>query len=221
MRAILALFIELKGVESADGSWSGADTVALVCDWFTRLGIDPTGPADQLDGRMFTTGRANTGPYRSQAENTDRTTSTADLQPGTDDEHECRDGFVEVDLDRVADLVRAAGVECTIDAPGGGVAVLLAGPPTAEPNWAFPWAAQAGSGRFGWDEPSVASTRDLCVGPDTVDRARAIPVRAVGALTESQIAALVLAQVRIADPDRPLTHAELAAVGLHATADRR
>lgn len=221
VRAILALFIELKDVESADGSWSGADTVAIVCDWFTRLGIDPTGPADQLGGRMFTTDRVHSGPRLSQAENTDRETATADPQHGTDDEHDRQDGFVEVDRDRIADLVRAVGVECTIDTPGGGVAVLLAGPPTAEPNWAFPWAAQAGPGRFGWDEPSIASTRDLCVGPDTADRARAIPVHAVGAVTEAQIAALVLAQVRIADPDLPLTHAELAAAGLHAAADHR
>jgi hypothetical protein len=38
-----------------------------------------------------------------------------------------------VDLDRVAEQVRAAGVECVIDTPGGGVAVLLAGAPTEDP----------------------------------------------------------------------------------------
>lgn len=40
-------------------------------------------------------------------------------------------------------------------------------------------------------------------------------------MTGPQIASLVLVQVRIADPDRPLTHAALAAVVLRAAADRR
>lgn len=103
-------------------------------------------------------------------------------------------------LDRVAELVRAADVESVIDTPGGGVAVLLAGAPSEEPAWAFPWAVQSGPGRFGWDEPSLASTPDLRIGPDTADRDAAVVVRELGAVTEEQIAELVVTEIR-----RPLT----------------
>jgi len=93
-------------------------------------------------------------------------------------------------------MVRAEGLECVIDTPGAGVAVLLAGAPTDEPGWAFPWAVQAGPGCFGWDEPPLASTRDLRVGPDTADRYSAVLVREAGAVTEEQIADLIVAQAQ-------------------------
>lgn len=49
---------------------------------------------------------------------------------------------------------------------------------------------QAGPGRFDWDGPSLASTRDLRVGPDTADRDAACR----SALTEEQIADLIVTQ---------------------------
>jgi len=55
---------------------------------------------------------------------------------------------------------------------------------------------QAGPGCFGWDEPPLASTRDLRVGPDTADRYSAVLVREAGAVTEEQIADLIVAQAQ-------------------------
>lgn len=189
VRAVLALFVQLKNAEDGDGSWNGGDVVAIVSEWFARLGIDPDRPVDQLDGRVVSTIPAGRGgdthlaggaPHKSD----DAANGAPDLT----------DGYAVVDLDRVTELVRAAGVECVIDTPGGGVAVLLAGRPSQEPVWAFPWAVQAGPGRFDWDGPSLASTRDLRIGPDTADRDAALLVRGLGAVTEEQIADLVVSQ---------------------------
>ncbi len=190
VRAVLALFVQLKTVEGGDGSWNGGDVVAIVSEWFARLGIDPDRMLDQLDGRVTTRGAAERRLLDEVGRPTGQSVHDA---PGADG------GFAVVDLDRVAELVRATGVECVIDTPGGGVAVLLAGAPTEEPAWAFPWAVQAGPGRFDWDEPSLASTRDLRVGPDTADPDAAVLVRELDAVTEEQIADLVVAQARRVD----------------------
>jgi len=58
VRAVLTLFTQLKAVEDGDGSWNGADVVAIVSAWFARLGIDPDRAVDQLDSRVFTAGAA-------------------------------------------------------------------------------------------------------------------------------------------------------------------
>lgn len=197
VRAILGLLVELVDAEEPGGGWNGADTVDVVDGWLRRLGIDPDRGLLHAQAALFssTTARLIRVP----------------AMPGSAD----ADGVDhEIDLDRVADLVRAAGVECVIDTPGRGIAVLLAGPPTTEPMWAYPWGAQAGPGRFHWDRPATATLQDLQVGPDD----RSVPstaVRSVGALTEQQIAALIVAQTRIAGRAEPLTGAELAAIGLH------
>ncbi|MHA6783986.1 hypothetical protein ACVGOW_23775 [Pseudonocardia saturnea] len=190
VRAVLALFVHLKTVEGSDGSWNGGDVVAIVSEWFARLGIDPDRTLDQLDGRVVTTA-PTCGTDRRLLDEVGRQTAQPDPDvPGTDG------GFAVIDLDRVAELVRAAGVECVIDTPGGGVAVLLAGAPAEEPAWAFPWAVQAGPGRFAWDGPSLACIRDLRVGPDSANRDAAVLVRDLGAVTEEQIAELVVTQMR-------------------------
>ena len=80
--------------------------------------------------------------------------------------------------------------------PGSRGRGVAGGAPTDEPGWAFPWAVQAGPGCFGWDEPPLASTRDLRVGPDTADRYSAVLVREAGAVTEEQIADLIVAQAQ-------------------------
>ena len=154
--------------------------VVTLTGWFDELGIDPVRPVTELTGRVVTTAR-----------------TAAEPPP---DERCGPEGFAEVDLDRVADLVRAAGVDSVIDTPGGGVAVLLAGAPTVEPAWAFPWAVQLGPGRFAWDAPAIGSLRDLRVGPDTPDLRRTVLLRELGAVTEEQIAAAVLTQARLPRP---------------------
>ncbi|MDN5751592.1 MAG: hypothetical protein L0H64_24355, partial [Pseudonocardia sp.] len=173
VRAVLALFVQLKAVEGRDGSWDGGDVVAIVSEWFAQLGIDPDRTFDQLDGRVVTTrGAAGRLMFDEVA------------RPAVRPDHDAPGGgSAVIELDRVAELVRAANVECVIDTPGGGVAVLLAGAPSEEPAWAFPWAVQVGPG-FDWDGPSLASTRDLRVGPDTADRDAAVLVRELGAVTE-------------------------------------
>ena len=181
VRAILALFARVKELEQAGGSWDGADVVATLTGWFDELGIDPDRSVTELTGRVVTTAR----------------TVAAAPPPN---QHDGREGFAEVDLDGVADLVRAAGVDCVIDTPGGGVAVLLAGAPTVEPAWAFPWAVQLGPGRFAWDAPATGSLRDLRIGPDTPDLTRTVLLRELGAVTEEQIAAAVLTQARLPRP---------------------
>jgi hypothetical protein len=188
VRALIALFVQLKNVEQDDGSWNGGDVVAIVCEWFARLGIDPDLAVGQFDGRVITAIPAGSGGEHPLIGGATR--------EAADDALELADGYAVVDLDRIAELVRGVGVDCVIDTPGGGVAVLLAGRPIDDPAWAFPWAVQAGPGRFDWDGPSLASTRDLRVGPDTADRDAAMLVREVGAATEEHIADLIVTQTR-------------------------
>lgn len=180
VRAVLALFARVKKLVQAGGSWNGADVVATLAGWFDELGIDPDRSVTELTGRVVTTARTAAAP--------------------TPNEHDGREGFAEVDLDRVADLVRAGGVDCVIDTPGGGVAVLLAGAPTASPAWAFPWAVQLGPGRFAWDAAATGSLRDLRIGPDIPDLTCTVLLRELGAVTEEQIAAAVLTQARLPRP---------------------
>ena len=40
----LDLLGRLKGIESRGGGWNGADTVDVLCEWFTFLGIDVDQP---------------------------------------------------------------------------------------------------------------------------------------------------------------------------------
>lgn len=195
VRAVLALFVALKDAEGTGGSWNGGNVVAIVSEWFARLGIDPDRTVEQFYGRVVTTAPTCGAADHRALDDARRPPAQAGPDvTGADD------GFAVIDLGRVAELVRAAGAECVIDTPGGGVAVLLAGAPTEQPAWAFPWAVQAGPGRFSWDEPSLASMRDLRVGPDTADGDAAVPVREVGAVTEEQIAELVVSQVRRRGP---------------------
>jgi hypothetical protein len=198
------LFAELKDGEDPDGGWNGADTVDSVTRWLERIGIDPARSPGQLEtrfGRELAVARLARVVAAHSVGESDRSGDRVD-GPGDD-----------VDLDRVARLVRAAGVECAVDTPGGGIAVLVAGPPQDGPRWAFPWAAHAGPGRYRWDRPT-ASTATLMVGPDDGGQVAPTSVARVGAVTEVQIAALIVAQTRIADPRFPLTADELAAIGL-------
>ena len=179
VRAIVTLFVQVKAVEEADGSWNGGDVVAILAEWFDSLGLVPERPVAALTGRVVSTARAAARPVAVEREPV--------RGPA---------GFAEVDLDRVAELVRARGVDCVIDTPGGGVAVLLAGRPVAEPVWAFPWAVQMGPGRFSWDTPSTGSLRDLRIGPDTADLTRTALLRELGATDEERIADVVVARAR-------------------------
>lgn len=180
VRAILTLFVQVKAVEEADGSWNGGDVVAILAEWFDSLGLVPERPVAALTGRVVSTARAAAQPVAVEREPVRGSA-----------------GFAEVDLDRVAELVRARGVDCVIDTPGGGVAVLLAGRPVAEPVWAFPWAVQMGPGRFSWDTPSTGSLRDLRIGPDTADLTCTVLLRELGATDEHQIADVVVARAQL------------------------
>lgn len=183
VRAILTLFVQVKAVEEADGSWNGGDVVAILAEWFDSLGLVPERPVAALTGRVVSTARTAARPVAVECEPV--------RGPA---------GFVQVDLDRVAELVRARGVDCVIDTPGGGVAVLLAGRPVAEPVWAFPWAVQLGPGRFSWDTPSTGSLWDLRIGPDTPDLARTVLLRELGAIDENQIADVVVVRAQLHHP---------------------
>lgn len=120
-------------------------------------------------------------------------------------------GFV--DLDRIAALVRAAGVACIVDVadPRSGAA-LLAGPPTTSPAWAYPWSAYAGPALHTPTGSTYAAARTLAVGPHDGGDAEPIVAGAVGATTHEQIADLIVAQSR--KPHAPLTDEELVAINL-------
>ena len=126
----------------------------------------------------------------------------------------------EVDLDRVARLVRAAGIDCIVDVldPAGATAVLLAGPPTGEPDWAHPWRARAGPAVRGESGRCTAARRTLAVGPHDGGATTPLSVADVGAVTEEQIAELLIAQT--CTPTTPLTADAVRALGLHAPTDR-
>lgn len=166
VRAVLALFAQLKDVEAADGSWNGGNVVAILSAWFARPGIDPDRPVDQLDGHLFSADRSCSELVQGSA---------ADGRPedeGVPDASVEASGFPDVDLDRIAELVRADGIDCISRRRAVG-SRLLAFAPAEQPVWASPWAVQAGPGRFGGDERYIASTRDLRVGADPADRDQA------------------------------------------------
>lgn len=128
-------------------------------------------------------------------------------------------GSDTLDLDRVADLVRAAGVWCVVDVndASSGVATLLAGPPTGSPSWAHPWKAWAGPGRHHPNGPATASMRTLTVGPHDGGETAPVLARSVGAVTEEHVAALIVAQTRTTDAVP--TGDELTAIGLYPVGD--
>jgi hypothetical protein len=118
-----------------------------------------------------------------------------------------------VDLDRIAALVRAAGVACIVDVadPHSGAA-LLAGPPTFSPAWAYPWSAYAGPAMHTSMGSTYAATRTLAIGPHDGGDAEPIMAEVVGATTHEQIADLIVAQSR--KPHGSLTNEELLAINL-------
>ncbi|NMH96565.1 hypothetical protein [Pseudonocardia acidicola] len=278
VRAIIALFVELKTNEDLDGGWNGGDTVTTVERWFSRLGIDPaqSGTAFVLDlvrrtagtGQPSSTAQDKAGlaaaaleAYRSRtgaragdfadpevfAEvagdliadlfhladqaglapealiDTARRHHDYEVDSGTEDEAGQQAPAIdeEIDMDRVAQLVRAAGVTCVLDTSGGGCATIWAGPTREEPGYGTRSAAIAGPGMFGWGQrPSTASISDFYIGPDDNGEADAVSTRRVGARTEAQIAALIIAQARREDPTQPLSCDEIEALGLDGTARR-
>jgi hypothetical protein len=111
-------------------------------------------------------------------------------------------------LEEVARLVREAGVNCVLDTSGGGVATLWAGPTRHESGYGIRFAALAGPGSYGWGQrPSTGTTAEFFVGPDDNGQVDPLDVATVGARTELQVAALIVAQARLVDPRRPLTAA--------------
>lgn len=51
--AILELFRRVKSIEDTDGSWNGADVVAVLADWFEGvIGIDITADPDTVEHRL-------------------------------------------------------------------------------------------------------------------------------------------------------------------------
>jgi hypothetical protein len=124
-----------------------------------------------------------------------------------------------IDLDRVAALVRTAGIACIVDVtdPRFGAA-LLAGPPTTSPAWAHPWSAYAGPAVPASDGSTYGDVRTLAIGPHDGGEAEPVLAHAVGATTEEQIAELIIAQSR--KPHASLTNEELLAINLQARGDR-
>lgn len=192
VRAVLALYTSIK-IADASGGLHSEDFVATVRGWFRAVGLDPRNTAEELKARIARTSGPHTRPPRT-----------------ADDPHEDDD----LNLDRVAEHVRAAGVACTISSPAPGVAILQAGPPEGHQVSTVPWRAVAGPGSYGsGDRPSTASTLTFTVGPDDLGETPGVNVRAVGAHTEFDIARLVVAQARREDPRQPLTAEEIAALG--------
>ena len=126
----------------------------------------------------------------------------------------------EVDLDRVARLVRAAGIGCVIEVVdhASAAAVLLAGPPTAAPDWAHPWRAHAGPAVRSRNGRCTATTRTLAVGLHDGGATTPVGVADVGAVTEEAIAALVIAQT--CTPTAPLTADTVSILGLRPLSGR-
>jgi hypothetical protein len=269
VRAIIALFVELKTAEHADGSWNGGDTVSTLTRWFTGLGIDPERSATSLIRDLaravqrpdptadkdcaelaipaLQAYREHTGARAGDFDDPevlievggdliadlfhlardagltpdalidpalrhlhDETPHDSDEKNTVPAEHASE----EFDMDEVARLVRAAGVDCVLDTSGGGCATIWAGPRRHKEGWGPRFAALAGPGRFGWGRvPSVALVEDFYVGPDAAD-ADATSTAQVGARTPELIAKLIVAQARKADPTQLLSFDEIEALGL-------
>lgn len=124
-----------------------------------------------------------------------------------------------IDLDAVASLVRAQGFSAYVEQTGGGIATLYAGP-LAEDVSAMQHVAAAGPGYFRTGAP-LADLGSLYIGPDGTEEVTDLTEPAnVGAFRETQIAALVAAQVR-AGSGRGLSSDEVEHLGLDGTGRSR
>ena len=128
-----------------------------------------------------------------------------------------RPAVATVNLDDVAELVRAHGVECVLlDTVGRRQATLWARPLAAEAGHGPRWTAQAGPAPLCGDRSSSVVRLDtLDVGPlqdgtDTVNMAR------IGARTPQAVAAVIAAQA-CKPPATVLDFAEIEALGLDGT----
>lgn len=182
----------------------GAATVARTDGWFTCTRCDESTPEGGF-------GPPSNGSYCILADiNTDEQERNL------------------LDMDRIAALINEAGLPATVEMTGGGVATIYVGHAT---RWSDDedfdrYPALAGPGTFGWGVMiSTASIDEFFVGPDD-DNASGLDVREVGAVTEEQIATLLVAQAnrtaRLIDHDQwDLTQSmnlppdELAALGFN------
>lgn len=78
----------------------------------------------------------------------------------------------QISLDRIADLIREAGIEIAfVKNTGGGCATLFAGPKTLEDGYGSRYTMVAGPGSFDKGGRSFVSLSDFSYGPDKDDNA--------------------------------------------------
>jgi len=107
-----------------------------------------------------------------------------------------------LDLTRIADRIRAAGHDATVEHTGGNTATLYAGPtrPNAEAGERDRYAVAAGPGWFGWARGrAYAYTDEFSIGPDRDDD-DIEPGDMVSPTTEDEAVEGVLQVLRTATP---------------------
>ncbi len=98
--------------------------------------------------------------------------------------------------DEIARLIQAADLPAFVAMTGGGCATLYVGPPIQRDGEEGRYWLSLGPGTFGYGvEPSTFG-EDLYLGPDDGGESPAIDVRATGARTDADVAALVIEQLR-------------------------
>lgn len=125
----------------------------------------------------------------------------------------------DLNLDTIAHLLRTEhGVaNAYVEMTGGGVATIFAGPTREEADYGTRYAAVAGPGTFRYDGPSTGDLIEFAIGADDYGDTDPIDASDVGARTESDVARLIAAQARKADPTTPLSVDDVDALGFDGT----
>jgi hypothetical protein len=96
-------------------------------------------------------------------------------------------------LDRLCDVMRAAGFPAYVEHTGGGVATIYAGEPVDEEGWGPRYVVLVGPGYFEKGGSAYVEASDGVLGPDTDGRGVAVSLQG---FTEAQVGALLLESLR-------------------------
>lgn len=101
-------------------------------------------------------------------------------------------------MDTVVELIHDMGIWAYVEQTGGGCATIYAGAKYTDNEGDQRYSAIAGPGTYGWDRrPSYGHTTEFYIGPDDQGETDSIDCATAGALTEADLATLIVAHTRL------------------------
>jgi hypothetical protein len=101
-------------------------------------------------------------------------------------------------MDTIVELIHRKGIWAYVEMTGGNVATIHAGAQTPGPDSDTIYAAVAGPGSYGWGQrSSMGHTDEFFIGADDHGETEGIACATFGALTEQDVAELIVAQASL------------------------